>query len=101
MEEKLYYDTNEVADMLGVEPSKLRYWEKHFPQLRPRRDARNRRRFTKEDIEIIRRIIYQKEIQGRTISGARHQLNHRESAENLILRLQRMRAFLVELRDSL
>ncbi|MFA7473344.1 MAG: MerR family transcriptional regulator [Spirosomataceae bacterium] len=98
---KLYYDINEVAEMVNCEPSTLRYWEKEFPHLKPKRDGRNRRRYTDADIEIIKKIQYQKEIQGRTIRGARQQLNHRETAENIILQLQHVRGFLQELKDNL
>lgn len=98
---KLYYDINEVAEMIGCEPPTLRFWEKEFPHLKPRRDNRNRRKYTDADIEVIRKIMYQKEVQGRTIKGARVQLNHRETAENIILRLQHLRDFLSDLRGKL
>jgi DNA-binding transcriptional MerR regulator len=98
---KLYYDTNEVAEMLGCEPSALRFWEKKFPHLKPKRDSRNRRRYTEADIDVIRKIIYQKEKQGRTIKGAREQLNHREEAQKVIHRLNRVRDFLEELKKHL
>jgi DNA-binding transcriptional MerR regulator len=98
---KLYYDINEVAEMIGCEPSALRFWEKKFPQLRPKRDSRQRRRYTEADIEIIKKIIYQRDNQGRTIEGARNQLSHREETQNLINRLKRVREFLDELKDNL
>ncbi len=99
--QKLYYDINEVAEMVNCEPSALRFWEKEFPHLKPKRDGRNRRKYTDADIEIIKKIQYQKEVQGRTIKGARVQLNHRETAENVILNLQHLRSFLEELRRNL
>ncbi|GAB3171072.1 MerR family transcriptional regulator [Telluribacter humicola] len=98
---KLYYDTNEVAEMVGCEPSALRFWEKKFPHLNPKRDSRNRRRYTEADIEVVRKIMYQKEKQGRTLKGTREQLNHRETAQNLIHRLTRLRDFLVELKENM
>lgn len=99
--EKRYYDTNEVAEMVGCQASALRFWEKKFPHLSPKRDSRNRRLYTEEDIEVVRKIMYQRKDQGRTIEGARQQLNHRETAQNLIHRLKRVRAFLEEIRDSI
>lgn len=98
---KLYYDINEVAEMVNCEPSTLRFWEKEFPHLNPKRNNRNQRRYTEADIEIIRKIQYQKEVQGRTIKGARMQLNHRETTENAILYLERLRSFLEEIRSNL
>jgi len=98
---KRYYDINEVSEMVGCEPSALRFWESKFPHLKPKRDSRNRRRYTEADIEVIRKIQYQKEVQGRTIKGTRVQMNHRETAENVIHRLQRVRDFLEEIRSAL
>lgn len=98
---KLYYDTNEVAEMLGCEPSAIRYWENHFPQLSPKRDSRNRRRFNERDIEIIKKIMHQKEKQGRTIKGVREQLRKKEESQLLIQRLLRVRKFLVDFKEVL
>ncbi|WP_025764557.1 MerR family transcriptional regulator [Dyadobacter tibetensis] len=99
--QKLYYDTNEVAELVGCEASALRFWEKKFPQLAPKRDSRNRRRYTEQDIEVIRKIMHQKEKQGRTIKGAREQLRRKEEAELLVQRLVRVRKFLVEIKEQL
>src|SRR5215217_4417630 len=98
---KLYYDINEVAEMLQVEAPTLRFWEKKFPQLNPKRDARNRRRYTERDIEIIRKIMHQRDKQGRTIKGAREQMRRKEESQLLIQRLMRVRKFLVELQETL
>ncbi|MCE6989507.1 MerR family transcriptional regulator [Dyadobacter sp. CY323] len=98
---KLYYDTNEVAEIVKCEPSALRFWEKKFPQLSPKRDARNRRRYTERDIEIIKKIMHQREKQGRTLKGTREQLRRKEQAELMVQRLMRVRKFLVEIHDSL
>jgi len=98
---KAYYDTNEVAEIVGCEASALRFWEKKFPQLAPKRDSRNRRRYTERDIEIIRKIMHQKDKQGRTIKGAREQLRKKEESQLLIQRLLRVRKFLEDLREKL
>ena len=98
---KIYFDTNEVAEMVGCEPSALRFWEKKFPQLNPKRDARNRRRYTERDIEIIKKIMHQRDKQGRTIKGAREQMRRKEESQLLIQRLTRVRKFLVELQQQL
>lgn len=99
--EKIYFDTNEVAAMVGCEPSALRFWEKKFPQLDPKRDSRNRRRYTERDIEIIRKIMHLKEDQGRTIKGAREQMRRKEDSQLLIYRLNHIRDFLKELKAIL
>ena len=100
-ETKLYYDTNEVAALVGCEPSKLRFWENKFPQLSPKRDSRNRRRYNERDIDIIRKIMHQKEKHGRTIKGVREQLRRKEESQILIQRLMRVRKFLVDFKEVL
>jgi DNA-binding transcriptional MerR regulator len=87
--------------MVGCEPSALRFWEKKFPQLNPKRDSRNRRRYTERDIEIIRKIMNQRDKQGRTIKGTREQLRRKEEAQLLIQRLMRVRKFLTDIQEVL
>ena len=55
---KLYYSIGEVARMLNVEESLLRFWEKEFPQLKPKRAGRNVRQYTKEDVETVKLIYH-------------------------------------------
>ena len=56
--EKLYYSISEVAEMLGLAQSTLRFWEKEFPQLRPRLTSGGTRKYTTEDINLVRTIKY-------------------------------------------
>ncbi len=76
-EEKKYYRIGEVSDLTGVEPHVLRYWEKEFPQIRPRRMARHRL-YRLQDIELIKRIRRLLQEEGFTISGARKKLAGKE-----------------------
>ena len=56
-DDKYYYVISEVAQILGVSETLLRYWEKEFPQqITPKKGSRGVRRYTKEDIEKIRTI---------------------------------------------
>ena len=52
---KIYYSIGEVAQMFGVNESLLRYWEKRFPQLSPKKAGRDVRQYTQEDIEMVTR----------------------------------------------
>ena len=56
--EKVYYTIKEVATMMGVSESALRYWENEFAQLKPERTPGGRRRYTKKDIEVVKQIVY-------------------------------------------
>ena len=57
---KIYYSVKEVADMFGVKPSLLRFWEKEFPQIAPKIAGRGIRQYRKEDVETVK-LIYAEE----------------------------------------
>lgn len=69
--QKLYFSISEVAKMLDVKPSLLRFWEKEFKQIQPKTNARGKRSYKQEDIEVIRRIYDLVKVQGLTLEGAR------------------------------
>lgn len=54
--EKLYYSIGEVADMFEVNTSLIRFWEKEFPQLQPRKNGRGNRVYSKKDLELFKKI---------------------------------------------
>lgn len=71
---KLYYSISEVARMFGVNESLLRYWEKEFPIISPKKVGGNIRQYRKEDIENIRQIYYLVKEKGMTLAGAKQRL---------------------------
>ncbi|MGH9783556.1 MAG: MerR family transcriptional regulator, partial [Terriglobia bacterium] len=76
--DKLYYPIREVAQITGVEPYVLRFWEKEFPMIRPPKGDTGHRRYRRKDIETIleiKRLLYD---QGFTIAGARTRLQNAE-----------------------
>lgn len=79
---KLYYSIAEVAEMFGVNPSLLRFWEKEFPQIAPRTNRRGVRQYRKEDVEQIGLIYHLVKEKGMTLSGARQRL--KDNKENTI-----------------
>ncbi len=71
---KLYFRINDVAEICGIQPYILRYWESEFPMLRPERDEKGERRYRKSDIELIlqiKKLVYEQKF---TLAGARQQL---------------------------
>lgn len=67
---KLFYKIQEVANIVGVEPYVLRYWETKFPMLSPEKDSSDQRRYRRKDIELllrIRELLYEEKY---TIAGA-------------------------------
>ena len=102
--QKLYYSIGEVAAMLGVAPSVLRFWETEFDCIRPVKNRRGSRSYTTRDIELLRRIHYLTRDCGYTLEGAREQLRQRpldNPKMEVINNLQQVRSFLTELKETL
>ena len=74
--DKLYYSISEVSKHFQVAPSLLRYWESEFSTIKPKRNAKGTRFYTKKDVEEIAKIHYLVKDQGHTISGAREKLKN-------------------------
>jgi len=95
----------EVSEMFGLNPSHIRYWEQQFEALKPFKNKKGNRLFTKEDIETIRLINHLVKDRGLTIKGARQKLkeNRNETMNNyeIVKRLQDIKQELIEIRDGL
>lgn len=78
--EKLFYSISEVAEMFNVNQSNLRFWEKEFKQLKPKRNAKGTRFYTPDDIQVIKQIIYLVNEQKLTLDGARRKLSQKKDA---------------------
>jgi DNA-binding transcriptional MerR regulator len=96
--EKLYYSIGEVAGMLGVSKSLIRYWETEFDFLNPRKNQKGDRRFTKENIEQLLIIHHLLKERGFTIEGAKIEIKAQK--KNLLAR-QQVLTRLVKVRDGL
>ncbi len=81
LEEKLYYTIGEVSQMTGLAQYVLRYWEKEFPDLKPRKNRGGNRLYTSKDIDLVNRINYLRTREGLTIAGARAKLTLRRPSE--------------------
>ena len=72
---KIYYTIGEVSQMLGIETSTIRYWEKEFDFfISPRKNAKGTRYYKKDDIEKLRMIVYLRNEKGLGIEGIRKKL---------------------------
>ena len=102
---KLYYSIGEVAQMLGVSETLLRFWEKKFPQLNPKRAGRDIRQYRQEDVETAKMIYHLVKERGMTLDGAQRRLrNNGESAKRNyegVDRLKAIREELVSMRKEL
>lgn len=72
---KLYYSIKEVASMVGVNESTLRFWEKEFPHLRPKVTANKVRQYNDKDIEQVKLIYNLIKVRGFKIAAARKYIN--------------------------
>ncbi|MBI3135709.1 MAG: MerR family transcriptional regulator [Bacteroidetes bacterium] len=102
---KIYYPIGEVAEIFGVNTSLIRFWEKEFDIIKPKKNKKGNRLFTREDVENFRRIFDLVKKQGYTLEGARHKL--RETVADLpendqiYRKLVQIRGKLTDLLDEL
>ncbi|MFN5182778.1 MAG: MerR family transcriptional regulator [Bacteroidota bacterium] len=104
-QEKLYYTISEVAEMFSVNASLIRFWEKEFEILKPHKNKKGNRLFTKKDIENIRLIYHFVKEKGYTLQGAKEKLKTDRSIATrnteVIDTLSRMKLFLSALKAEL
>ena len=102
---KLFYPIGEVAQMFNVSVSSIRYWEKEFDILKPKKNKKGNRMFTKKGVENLRIIYHLTKERGFTLEGAKRKLreNKADTIENIeiISHLKNIREFLVEFREEL
>lgn len=103
--EKLYYSIGEVADMFGVNTSLIRFWEKNFSIIKPKKNKKGNRLFTKADIKNFKVIFHLVKEQRLTLEGARKRLaENKEGTINnfeVIDSLNRIKETLLEVKETL
>lgn len=102
---KMYYTMGEVSAMFGVNQSLLRFYEKEFSVLQPKKNKKGNRYFTPEDLENFKIIFHLINDKGYTLQGAKDHLknNMGDTRDNqrVIDSLENMKKFLLEVRDQL
>lgn len=102
---KLYFTMGEVTQMFDVNASQIRFYEREFDILQPKKNKKGNRLFTQNDIANLKIIFNLVKDKGYTLQGARDYLrtNKTEAKENqrVVDSLERLKSFLVEVRDSL
>lgn len=89
--EKIHFSIGEVAEMLGVNASLIRFWHKEFPILKLQKTKKGNRIFTREDIQQLRVIYHLVKEKGMTLKGAQHVLHtNREGATNSALVIEKL-----------
>jgi DNA-binding transcriptional MerR regulator len=102
---KLYYSIGEVAEMFDVNTSLIRFWEKEFKTIQPKKNRKGNRMFTPKDIENLRVIYHLLKERGFTIEGAKKKLkdNKEETFKTteLVSKLQYVRSELEKIKKQL
>lgn len=101
---KAYYPISDVASMFKVNTSLIRFWEKEFDVLKPKKNGKGDRLFRPEDVKNIRLIYHLLRERKYTIQGAKDYLKNNKQADEkfaMINSLQKLKSFLLELKASL
>lgn len=95
---KLYYSIKEVAEMLSVSESMLRFWEKEIPMIKPKTTGNNIRQYTEQDIENIKVVYNLVKVRGFKLAAARKMLKEQKNAVSSDTKVLET---LIKLRDQL
>ncbi|MFZ9004798.1 MAG: MerR family transcriptional regulator [Bacteroidetes bacterium] len=103
--EKRYYGIGEVARAFDVNTSLIRFWEKEFDVLQPKKNAKGNRKFTPKDIKNLELIYHLVKERGFTLEGAKLHLkeNRQQTMDTfeIIRKLERVKAELIKIKDQL
>lgn len=102
---KLYYSIGEVAEAFEVNPSLIRFWEKEFDEIQPKKNKKGNRKFTQNDIQTIELIFHLVKERGFTLEGAKIHLkeekNESHSKFEIISKLKKIKAELLKIKEEL
>lgn len=103
--EKLYYPIGEVAKMFNVNTSLIRFWEKEFDIIQPKKNKKGNRLFRKEDIDNFKIIYHLVKERGYTLQGAKDKLKDNKEdtvhTSEIVDRLKKIKGFLLDLKAEL
>jgi DNA-binding transcriptional MerR regulator len=103
--EKKYFSIGEVAEMLNVATSLIRFWESEFDIIKPKKNRKGNRQFTREDIDNVKLIYHLVKEKGYTLQGAKDLLRDGNEAMKekveIIDSLKRIKKFLIEIRSKI
>ncbi len=105
--EKLYFTIGDVASIFNVNTSLIRFWESEFPMLKPHKNIRGERKFTRKDLSIIAQIYKLVKEEGFTLDGARKHFKSSKTSENkdteneILQRLKHLKNSILQWKDEL
>lgn len=102
---KRYYSIGEVAKQLDVNTSLIRFWENEFAHIKPNKNSRGDRRFTKDNISQLRQVYHLVRERGFTLEGARREIANskqpKSDKQDIIKRLSAVKKQLESLQGSI
>jgi len=102
---KLFYQIGEVASELNVNVSLIRFWEKEFDIIKPKKNKKGNRQFSQKDFDNLKIIHFLVKEKGYTLEGAKKKIkeNKEDKTDNLniVRHLKEIRKFLVDLKEQL
>ena len=104
LDSKIYHSISEVAEMTGLKPYVLRFWEKEFPFLKPKKNRAGNRSYQQKDIDLINQIKHLLYDEGYTIEGAKSRLKmlrYEDDEAKLVSEKMRLKNLLTEIRREL
>ena len=107
--DKLYYKIGEIAKAFNVKTSLIRYWEKEFKTLHPKKNKNGSRLFTKKDVEALKKIYHLVKEKGFTLEGAKQKLKEEKKLgteklpanQIVISRLEKIKNELIKIKEQL
>ena len=102
---KLFYQIGEVASELNVNVSLIRFWEKEFDILKPKKNKKGNRQFSQKDFDNLKIIHFLVKEKGYTLEGAKKKIKENKEDKidnlNIVRHLKEIRKFLVDLKEQL
>lgn len=103
--QKLFHSIGEVARMFKLNTSHIRFWEKQFDILKPKKNKKGNRLFTKEDVDNLHTIYHLVKERGFTLEGAKKKLKHNKEeviqSVEIVKSLKKIKGFLLEMKEAL
>ena len=105
LEGKLYYSIGEVAKAFNVNASLVRFWEKEFDIIKPKKNAKGDRKFTPDDVKNLQLIFHLVKERGFTLEGAKIHLkeNKKQTLDKfeIIRKLETIKSQLINIKNQL
>ena len=99
--EKLYYTIGEISKAFSVNTSLIRFWEKEFDVLKPKKNSKGTRRYSSIDVENFQTIHHLVKEKGYTLEGAKEQLKILNKNFEIVKKLEKIKAILTNIKEEL